>query len=102
MPRSYSSRFLLTLNKPDAILTGQNLARICVEANLPASYVCKVFGISRMALHTWFRGGPIRTKRMKMVDAFIALVDKDLKAGMLPAKNLKEAKAYIEDMLKED
>ena len=102
MPRSYSSKFLLTLSKPDAILTGQNLARICVEANLPASYVCKVFGISRMALHTWFRGGPIRTKRMKMVDAFIALVDKDLKAGMLPAKNLKEAKAYIEDMLKEE
>jgi hypothetical protein len=102
MPRSYSNRFLLTLSKPDAILTGQNLARICVEANLPASYVCKVFGISRMALHTWFRGGPIRSKRMNTVDAFISLVNKDLEAGMLPAKNLKEAKAYIEDMLKED
>ena len=102
MPRSYSSKFLLTLSKPSAILTGQNLARICVEANLPASYVCKVFGISRMALHTWFRGGPIRNKRMDIVLAFISLVNKDLKAGMLPAKNLKEAKAYIEDILKED
>ena len=101
MPRSYSSRFLLTLSKSDATLTGQNLARICVEANLPASYVCKVFGISRMALHTWFRGGPIRNKRMDTVNAFISLVQKDLDAGMLPAKNLKEAKAYIEDMLKE-
>ena len=30
------------------------------------------------------------------------LVDKDLKSGVLPANNLKEAKAYIEDMLKED
>jgi hypothetical protein len=102
MPRSYSSKFLLTLNKPSAILTGQNLARICVEANLPASYVCKVFGISRMALHTWFRGGPIRNKLMNIVDAFISLVNKDLDAGVLPAKNLKEAKAYIGDMLKED
>ena len=102
MPRSYSNRFLLTLSKPDAILTGQNLARICVEANLPASYVCKVFGISRMALHTWFRGGPIRPRRMQMVLAFISLVNKDLKSGVLPAKNLKEAKSYIEDMLKED
>jgi hypothetical protein len=101
MPRSYSSRFLLTLSKSDATLTGQNLARICVEANLPASYVCKVFGISRMALHTWFRGGPIRNKRMDTVNAFISLVQKDLDAGMLPAKNLKEAKTYIEDMLKE-
>jgi len=102
MPRSYSSKFLLTLSKPSAILTGQNLARLCVEANLPASYVCKVFGISRMALHTWFRGGPIRSKRMDIVNAFISLVNKDLRAGVLPAKNLKEARAYIEDMLKED
>ena len=102
MPRSYSSKFLLTLSKPDAVLDGQLLAKICVEANLPASYVCKVFGISRMALHTWFRGGPIRQRRMDMVLAFISLVNKDIKAGMLPAKNLKEAKAYIEDILKED
>jgi hypothetical protein len=102
MPRSYSNRFLLTLSKPDAFLDGQLLAKVCVKANLPASYVCKVFGISRMALHTWFRGGPIRNKRMEIVNAFISLVNKDLTAGVLPAKNLKEAKAYIEDMLKED
>jgi hypothetical protein len=55
-----------------------------------------------MALHTWFRGGPIRPRRMQMVLAFISLVNKDLKAGVLPAKNLKGAKAYIEDILKED
>ena len=102
MPRSYSNKFLLTLSKPDAFATGQVLAKVCVEANLPASHVCKVFGISRMALHTWFRGGPIRPKRFRTVDAFISLVDKDLKSGVLPANNLKEAKAYIEDMLKED
>jgi hypothetical protein len=102
MPRSYSNRFLLTLSKPDAIMTGQELAKLCVEANLPASYVCKVFGISRMALHTWFRGGPIRPKRLKLVDAFMSLVEKDMKAGLLPARNLVEAKNYIEDMIRED
>jgi hypothetical protein len=102
MPRSYSSRFLLTLSKPDAIMTGQILAKTCVDANLPASYVCKVFGISRMALHTWFRGGPIRPRRLPTVDAFISLVEKDMKSGILPARNLREAKAYIEDMLRED
>lgn len=102
MPRSYSNRFLLTLSKPDAIMTGQQLAKLCVEANLPASYVCKVFGISRMALHTWFRGGPIRPKRMQLVDAFMSLVEKDMKAGLLPARNLVEAKNYIEEMIRED
>lgn len=102
MPRNYSSKFLLTLSKPDAIMTGQILAKTCVEANLPASYVCKVFGISRMALHTWFRGGPIRPRKLPIIDAFISLVEKDTKAGILPARNLKEAKNYIEDMLREE
>ena len=83
-------------------MDGQLLAKVCVEANLPASYVCKVFGISRMALHTWFRGGPIRPRRIGIVDAFISLVNQDLRAGVLPARNLKEARDYIEDMLKED
>ena len=101
MPRSYSNRFLLTLSKPDAIMTGQQLAKLCVEANLPASYVCKVFNISRMALHTWFRGGPIRPRRIQLVDAFMSLVEKDIKSGLLPARNLVEAKNYIEDMIRE-
>ena len=102
MPRSYSNRFLLTLSKSNADTRGQVLARLCVEANLPISYVCKVFGISRMALHTWFRGGPIRPRRVGTVDAFIRLVEKDLQSGALPARSLHEAKLYIEDMLKED
>jgi hypothetical protein len=55
-----------------------------------------------MALHTWFRGGPIRVRRMPVVDAFIRLVENDMKIGVLPAKNLRQAKDYIEDMLKED
>jgi hypothetical protein len=55
-----------------------------------------------MALHTWFRGGPIRPKRIQLVDAFMSLVEKDIKSGLLPARNLVEAKNYIEDMLKED
>jgi hypothetical protein len=55
-----------------------------------------------MALHTWFRGGSIRPRRETTVDAFISLVEKDLKSGVLPAKNLKDAKEYIEDILKED
>jgi hypothetical protein len=55
-----------------------------------------------MALHTWFRGGPIRPRRIKLVDAFMSLVEKDIKAGVLPARNLREAIAYIDDMLREE
>jgi hypothetical protein len=37
--------------------------------------------------------------KRKLVDAFIHLVKQDLEVGRLPAHNLKQAKAYIEEML---
>jgi hypothetical protein len=32
----------------------------------------------------------------------MSLVEKDIKAGVLPARNLREAIAYIDDMLREE
>jgi hypothetical protein len=34
-----------------------------------------------------------------MALAFINLVEKDLADGVLPAKSIRDAKAYIEDMI---
>jgi hypothetical protein len=34
-----------------------------------------------------------------MALAFIRLLEKDLETGVLPAKSVKGAKAYIEDMI---
>jgi hypothetical protein len=41
----------------------------------------------------------LRGKNEDVALAFIRLLEKDLEAGVLPAKSVKDAKAYIEDMI---
>jgi len=38
-------------------------------------------------------------KKRKIVEAFMHLVEQDMKDGVLPAKNIKQAKTYIEGMI---
>lgn len=101
MPRSYSERLTLHLNQADPNRTGIALGILCVRANLPATFVAKAFGVTRMTIHSWFRGKPLRDKNRQLVEAFISLVEKDLEAGVLPAPSIKAAKQYIEDMIGE-
>jgi len=37
--------------------------------------------------------------RRKVVEAFMFLVENDMREGRLPAVNLKQAKTYIEEMI---
>ena len=59
MPKKYSQSFLIELGKADNERLGVKLAKACVRADLPIIEVAKVFGVSRMTIHTWFRGGAI-------------------------------------------
>lgn len=98
MPSKYSSDFVATVrNNPQRGL-GQKLALICVEANLPSAYVAQVLGVSRMTLHTWFRGGVIREKKHLKVQTLTDLMREDLAKGVLPVKTLSEARAYLQEM----
>jgi hypothetical protein len=54
-----------------------------------------------MTIHSWFRGKPLRDKNRQLAEAFIKLVGDDIKAGALPARSMKQAKEYIEDMIGE-
>jgi hypothetical protein len=99
MPRSYSYEFLLGLKDADPTRLGVKLGRLCVEANLPATYVAKALKISRMTVYAWFRGQGIREEKRKTVEAFMTLVEKDMEFGRLPASNMIDAKLYIEDMV---
>lgn len=101
MPRNYSQQFLLELYKADPEVLGTKLAMACVEANLPAKYVAVVFKTTRMTIHSWFRGKPCREAKRKTIEAFISLVKKDLVDGRLPAKGIKDAKSYLEEMIGE-
>lgn len=99
MPRSYSDKLLLLINREDAKGLGCDLAKLCVKANLPASYVAHALNVTRMSVHSWFRGAKLRGKNRQIVEAFMSLVKKDLASGILPARSTAIAKKYIEEMI---
>ena len=99
MPRPYSQKFLLTLQKADDNRLGVRLGRLCVDANLPAAYVAKALETSRISVYNWFRGGGIREDKRKRVEVFMDLVMEDMESGLLPATNAITAKLYIESMI---
>lgn len=99
MPRTYGDRLLLQLKDGNPTLLGVQLGRLCVEANLPAAYVAAALEVSRNTVHLWFRGQIMNESKRKVVEAFMYLVEQDMKNGVLPALNAKQAKAYIEGMI---
>lgn len=99
MPRPYSDKFLLSLQKePEEPSLGIELGRLCVAAKLPASYVAVALEATRMTVYSWFRGQEIRRARRKSVRTFMELVKGDLERGVLPAKSNVDAKVYIENL----
>lgn len=104
MPRTYSEAFLRKLSEDtnEQHNLGIELAKACTGANLPMLYVAKALDVSKLTIFHWFRGREVRAVRRPRVQAFIALVGQDTAAGMLPAANMKAAKAYIEDMIGHD
>jgi len=101
MSRVYGEKLTIKLSQSDYNRTGIALGTVCVRANLPATYVARAFNVTRMTIHSWFRGKPLRDKNRQLAEAFIKLVQDDIKAGSLPARSVKEAKQYIEDMIGE-
>lgn len=99
MPRTYSKEFINQVKQQNPNETGIALAQACIDANLPAKYVAVALNVTRMTLYSWFRGKPIRFKNRKLAEVFTDLVESDTAKGMLPAKNIHEAKAYIEEMI---
>jgi hypothetical protein len=99
MPRTYSTDFVDTVHDASSYRLGQHLAATCIKANFPAAYVAQVFNTSRQTIYSWFRGSPIRSKKHAKIEVFIQLVEEDLKRGLLPCKNLADARAYLKDMV---
>lgn len=98
MPRTYSDKLLLKLYSEDTKWKGAELAKACIKANIPAAYAASALGVSKVTVHSWFRGSSIRQGNLKTVEAFLSLMQKDTEAGLLPVENLKAAKQYIENM----
>jgi hypothetical protein len=99
MVAKYSTKLIETVRNATAYRLGLDLAATCINANLPAVYVADVLGVTRASIHEWFRGGSIRPSRRDKIETFIRLVEEDTKRGLLPAKNLRDARAYLGDMI---
>lgn len=99
MSRPYSEAFLLELHKANPNRAGTALALACVKANLPAKYVAEALEVTRMTVFSWFRGKPIRHNNLLKVETLTDLIESDTAKGILPAKNVASARAYIEEMI---
>ena len=98
MSRPYSEQFLLSLNKTDSRSIGVKLAKLCTEANLPTLYIAEKLLVDRRSVYRWFRGGKVKSTYKSHVNAVIHMIERGLEIGILPAKNLKEAKEYLNRM----
>lgn len=99
MVAKYSKELIDTVQNAGTYRLGFDLAAVCIKANLPAVYVADVLDVTRASIHTWFRGGAIRPSRREKIETFIRLVEEDMEKGLLPAKNLRDARAYLGDMI---
>jgi hypothetical protein len=75
---------------------GVQLARLCVDAGIPATYLAALLKTTRMTVYSWFRGQDIRKKHRPAVRALVDLMRKDFEEGLLPTKSLQHAREYIE------
>lgn len=98
MPRGYSQKLLLQLQNTDMMLLGARLARLCVEANLPASYIAKALQVSNTTVHKWFRGSGIRESKRLVVESLMNIIEEDLKTGRLPVTDIKQARIYMAEI----
>jgi hypothetical protein len=96
MPRPYSEKYLRELSKLDPERIGVQLGRICVENNLPIMYVARLFKVSRMTVHNWFRGKYVRDKNYTRIQTFIAQVKDAVTDGTLPAPSLSHARQFVD------
>jgi hypothetical protein len=99
MVAKYSSKLVEAVRGAEGYKMGLDLAKVCIDANLPALYVSQVLGVTRMTLHNWFRGGAVRPARRERIELFMELVEGDMKSGVLPAKTLADARAYLQEMM---
>lgn len=98
MPRGYGHKFLLHLQNTDAVLLGTRLGRVCVEANLPASYIARVLQVSKTTIYKWFRGQGVRESKRLAVETLLHLLEEDMAAGKLPVQTTGAARLYLAEL----
>ena len=98
MARPYSQDFLANLYSLNPDNLGVQLAKLCVQANLPTLYIARKVGVSRYTIHSWFRGQYIRKTNKVKVEALMKEISKGLEENKLPVLSLSSAKQYLDSI----
>ena len=98
MTRKYSDELVSFLDDGDISKAGILLAKLCIQANLPAKYVAIALNVSRMTIYSWFRGSYLREKNQDSVRDLIDILKNDLNEGVLPVSDIDGAKLYLEEI----
>jgi hypothetical protein len=84
MPKSYSEKVCTKFTKNTSDHIGIKMAKLCVKARLPIKDVANVFKVSRMAIHSWFRGSEIKEENVIKIQRFNNIIEAELLEGHLP------------------
>ena len=96
MARTYSPALQEAVNYRGPYNLGRELGKVCIEANIPATYVAFMLSTTRPTIHAWFRGGVIRDSKKHMIEVLIRLMEKDLKAGDFRLLSRRAREAMLE------
>lgn len=98
MPRRINPETAERIKSYEGDNLGMQLGAAAVAANLPVTYVAKAFLVSRNTVQGWFLGSTMKQKHRQMAEALVTVIRGDLSVGELPAKTLREAKLYLEEL----
>jgi hypothetical protein len=94
MARSYGEALLISIYAEGNNSLGAEMCRLCLKANLRIIHVAKALHVTRMTLHSWFRGKPIRANNRVRVEAFMRAVRGDTERTILPVCSIPDSLAY--------
>lgn len=78
---------------------GMRLGSAAVKANIPMAYLAWVLNINRITIYGWFNGGNIRKDLQGSATKLANILEYDLAQGLrLPARSLKHARTYVEEL----
>jgi flagella basal body P-ring formation protein FlgA len=97
MAKSYTDKYLLSLNNLNEKRTGVQFGKLCVKANLPPSMIADALGVSRMSVYNWFKGKVINQKNIEKVERCMEIIEFNLNTDKLPATNTFSARTFIID-----
>lgn len=70
--RGYSIRFVKQVEAADQSLPGVRLATACIDREIPVMDVAAKFGVSRVAVYSWFTGhSKPRQKQVELIEEIL-------------------------------